>query len=138
MTAAKTKMTDQHKEALAQGRTDGHAVRRYLEALEAHKPRRGRPFNPADAERQLRTIDEEMSTGGLDALSRLQLAQRRLDLQERLGAADLGASDLDELEAAFVKAAAPYSERKGITYSAWRLAGVSPAVLKKAGIRRVQ
>ena len=35
-------MSAQHKEALAVGRDEGRAVRRYLEALEAHKPRRGR------------------------------------------------------------------------------------------------
>ena len=33
----KTPMSDQHKEALAIGRDQGRAVRRYLEALEAHK-----------------------------------------------------------------------------------------------------
>ena len=35
-------MSEDHKTALAQGRSEGRAVRRYLEALEAHKPRRGR------------------------------------------------------------------------------------------------
>ena len=35
-------MSDSHKEALATGREQGRAVRRYLEALEANKPRRGR------------------------------------------------------------------------------------------------
>ena len=32
-------MTDQHKAALAEGRNQGRAVRNYLEALEAHKPK---------------------------------------------------------------------------------------------------
>jgi hypothetical protein len=35
-----------------------------------------------------------------------------------------------------VKSAAPYSERKGITYSAWREVGVPANVLEKAGISR--
>jgi hypothetical protein len=35
-------MSDEHKAALAEGRNQGRAVRRYLEALDAHKPRRGR------------------------------------------------------------------------------------------------
>ena len=44
---AKTKrtrspMSDSHKAALAEGREQGRAVRRYLEALEAHKLKRGR------------------------------------------------------------------------------------------------
>ena len=29
-----------------------------------------------------------------------------------------------------------YSRRKGITYAAWREAGIDPAVLRRAGIRR--
>jgi len=33
-------MTEQHKRALAQGRTDSRAVKAYLEGLAATKPRR--------------------------------------------------------------------------------------------------
>jgi hypothetical protein len=44
--------------------------------------------------------------------------------------------DLTELEQDFVKAAAGYSERKGISYAAWRELGVSAATLKAAGIGR--
>ena len=36
----------------------------------------------------------------------------------------------------FVKVAASYSERRGITYAAWREIGVTPEVLKKAGVGR--
>jgi hypothetical protein len=32
--------------------------------------------------------------------------------------------------------AAEYGQRKGISYAAWRELGVSPAVLKRAGITR--
>ena len=35
-------MTDEHKAALAKGRNEGNAVRNYLEALRANKPKRGR------------------------------------------------------------------------------------------------
>ena len=35
-------MTDEHKAALAQGRSEGRAVRDYLDALRANKPKRGR------------------------------------------------------------------------------------------------
>jgi hypothetical protein len=38
----KRAMSKQHKAALAVGRAEGLAVRRYLDALEAHKPKRGR------------------------------------------------------------------------------------------------
>ena len=44
--------------------------------------------------------------------------------------------DPASLEAGFVKIAKSYSNRKGISYTAWRAVGVQPNVLKKAGIPR--
>jgi hypothetical protein len=44
--------------------------------------------------------------------------------------------DLVALEEDFVKAAKNYSERKGISYAAWREAGIDAGVLKAAGLRR--
>lgn len=44
--------------------------------------------------------------------------------------------DLSELEDDFVGAAADYGSRRGLTYAAWREAGVPPAVLRRAGITR--
>jgi hypothetical protein len=72
-----------------------------------------------------------------DPLKRLQLFQERLSLQNHLDADDQPL-DLDELEDDFAAVAKGYSERKGITYAAWREIGVEPAVLKKAGISRGQ
>ena len=40
MAASKTPMSKTHKDALAQGRREGAAVRRYLEALSANKGKR--------------------------------------------------------------------------------------------------
>jgi transposase len=126
-------MSDTHKAALAEGRDQGRAVRRYLEALEAHKPRRGRKRTPESMEKRLAAIEEKLPQA--DPLTRLQLVQERMDLQRQLEAADT-VVDLQELEDEFVKAAPDYSRRKGITYAAWREAGVDPAVLRRAGIRR--
>jgi len=128
-------MSDAHKEALAEGREQGRAVRRYLEALEANKPRRGRKRTPEGIQRRLVAIEERLATA--DALSRLHLAQERMDLEAELAASSEGV-DIAALEAAFVKAAGPYSRRKGIGYEAWRAAGVEPRVLKSAGIGRGQ
>ena len=126
-------MSDTHKAALAEGRDQGRAVRRYLEALEAHKPRRGRKRTPESMEKRLATIEENLQQA--DPLTRLQLVQERMDLQRQLEAAD-STVDMQALEDEFVKAAPDYSRRKGITYAAWREAGVDPAVLRRAGIRR--
>src|SRR3954469_635882 len=129
----RTPMSDSHKAALAEGREQGRAVRRYLEALEAHKPKRGRKRTPESMERRLASIEEKLPSA--DPLTRLQLVQERMDLQQQLEAAD-STVDMQSLEDEFVKAAPDYSRRKGITYAAWREAGVDPAVLRRSGIRR--
>jgi hypothetical protein len=58
-----------------------------------------------------------------------------MDLQAEL-ASNENKADLDALEAGFIEAASGYSERKGISYAAWREMGVEASVLKKAGIGR--
>ena len=127
------KMTDEHKQALAQGREQGRAVRTYLTALEENKPRRGRRRTPQSITKRLAAIDAALPDA--DPLKRLQLTQERLDLQQELERAD-GKVDLASLEKDFVDAAGPYSSRKGISYAAWRELGVPAAVLSKAGISR--
>ena len=126
-------MSKQHKEALALGREQGRAVRTYLEALELHKPKRGRKRTPETIKKQLADVERRLPTA--DPLSRVHLIQQRIDLQREL-ASKSETVDLAGLEKAFVKAAREYGTRKGITYAAWREAGVSPQTLKKAGIGR--
>lgn len=131
--ASTKSMSAEHKQALAIGREQGRAVRRYLEALEAHKPKRGRKRTPESIQRRLDAIEERLPAA--DPLSRLQLVQERMDLQAEL-ASKSNTVDLASLEEEFVNAAREYGDRKGISYAAWREAGVDPAVLKRAGIRR--
>jgi hypothetical protein len=126
-------MSDAHKAALAEGREQGRAVRRYLEALEAHKPKRGRKRTQESMQKRLSTIEESLGT--VDPLTRLHLIQERMDLERELASADNGVN-LQELEEGFILAAEQYGRRKGITYSAWRELGVDASVLRRAGIRR--
>lgn len=126
-------MSDEHKAALAEGRNQGRSVRRYLEALEAHKPKRGRKRTRESIQKRLDRIDAELAAA--DPLKRLQLIQERLDLHAELDATGEKV-DLSGLEQEFVDAAAAYSARKGISYAAWRELGVEPGVLKRAGISR--
>ncbi|MDQ4089574.1 MAG: hypothetical protein M3163_04620 [Actinomycetota bacterium] len=126
-------MSDSHKAALAEGRDQGRAVRRYLEALEAHKPKRGRKRTPESVQKRLAAIDERLDDA--DALTRLHLIQERMNLENELATAG-NTVDLQALEEEFVAAAAPYGARKGITYAAWRQLGVDPAVLRRANIKR--
>jgi hypothetical protein len=128
-------MSEEHKAALAEGRNQGRSVRRYLEALDLHRPKRGRRRTRDSMQKRLAKIDDELAVA--DPLKRLRLIQERLDLNAELEA--LGAKvDLSGLEAEFVEAAGAYSSRKGISYAAWRELGVEPAVHKRAGISRSQ
>jgi hypothetical protein len=128
-------MSDEHKHALAVGREESRAVRRYLEALEAHKPKRGRKRTAEGIQARLRQIDDVLANA--DPLTRVHLVQERLNLESEL--ASKGETvDLKSLEDDFIVAAKGYGERKGIGYAAWRAAGVDPAVLRKAGIPRTR
>ena len=131
----KTKMTPQHKAALAKGREEGLAVRRYLEALESAKPRRGRRRTPDSITKRLASIDAELASA--DPLTRLHLIQQKKDLSEELGK-NGETEDLGALEKQFVKVARTYGDRKGISYGTWRTAGVPAAVLQKAGVARTR
>jgi len=126
-------MSAEHKAALAEGREQGRAVRTYLEALSANKPKRGRKRTPDSIKKQLADVENQLADA--DPLQRLQLTQRQIDLTSALDTTDAPV-DLSELESAFVKAAGPYAVRKGISYAAFRAVGVTPTVLQKAGIKR--
>lgn len=129
----KSAMSAEHKQALAVGREESRAVRRYLEALEAHKPKRGRKRTSEGIEARLRQIEAKLSNA--DPLTRVHLVQERINLQSELANKE-EAVDLGSLEKDFVASAKGYGERKGITYAAWRAAGVDANVLRKAGIPR--
>ena len=126
-------MSAEHKHALAVGREESRAVRRYLEALEAHKPKRGRKRTSEGIESRLRQIDDRLP--GADPLTRVHLVQERIDLQYELSTKEQ-AVDLKSLEDDFVASASGYGDRKGLSYAAWRAAGVDATVLRRAGIPR--
>ena len=126
-------LTDEHKAALAQGRTEGRAVRNYLEALRSSKPKRGRKRTADSISKRLARIDEEL--GGADPLTELKLVQERRDLATELQSMQSGV-DISALEEAFVKVAKGYSERQHISYDSWREVGVDASVLRRAGISR--
>jgi hypothetical protein len=131
--ASKSSMSAEHKQALAVGREESRVVRRYLEALEAHKPKRGRKRTTEGIEARLRQIEAQLP--GADPLTKVHLAQERINLQSELESKE-DAVDLEALEDDFVQAARGYGERKGISYAAWREAGVDANVLRRAGISR--
>ncbi len=128
-------MSAEHKQALAIGREESRAVRRYLEALEAHKPKRGRKRTAEGIEARLRQIEGRLLSA--DPLTRVHLVQERINLETELASKE-EAVDFKSFEDDFVGAAKAYGERKGLSYAAWRAAGVDPTVLRKAGIARTR
>ena len=126
-------MSNEHKAALAQGRAESRAVRDYLDALRANKPKRGRKRTPDSIKKRISAIDEQIKSA--DALSELLLTQERHDLTTELETMSK-AVDVATVEEAFVQVAASYSTRQGISYTSWREVGVPAATLKRAGISR--
>ena len=137
MAAAKKRgpkqVTDAHKRAMAVGRAESRAVSNYLEALAANRPKRGRKRTGESIINRLAVIDDELAE--TDMLGRVNLIQERMNLEYELATVE-DKVDLSEFEAEFIAVARNYSERRGITYAAWREAGLDAALLRKAGIAR--
>jgi len=125
-------MSDAHKEALAEGRRQSRAIKRYLEAIGNRKP--GRPVTAESLRTKIEKIDAKLAAE-TDPLKLVDLHQSKLDARAALDRVAT-AADLAALEAGFVAHAGAYSVRKGISYAAWREVGVPAVVLKKAGISR--
>jgi hypothetical protein len=130
---APRELSEEHKSSMAVGRSEGRAVRVYLDALEQQRPRRGRPRTQETVQKRLATIAGLLPESG--SLDRLQLLQERRDLEAEL-AKMTDAADIAELERGFVAIAASYGQRKGIAYATWRELGVPADVLARAGIKR--
>ena len=127
-------MSAEHKAALAQGRREGRAVKQYLEALGNRRP--GRPVTPERLRDKIASLESRIGEEA-DPLKALEMRQERLDAEASLARAE-ATEDFAGLEAAFIEHAKLYSERKGISYSAWRESGVAAEVLRRAGIPRTR
>lgn len=131
--STKTGLSESHKDALAEGRRQGNAVRRYLVALERAKPRRGRTTSLETLQERLDDIEVKLAVA--EPLQRVHLIQERRNLADRIASSSAETEDdLPALEEAFVAVAAEYGDRKGIDYATWREAGVAADVLQRAGI----
>ena len=118
---------------MSDGRAEARIVRRYLEAIRASRPRRGRRRTEESIRARLLAIERELATA--DSLEHLLLVQERINLQKEL-AAKTANDDITALEAEFVKVAASYSRRNRVSFDAWRAVGVPAPVLKAAGITK--
>ena len=130
-TTRQTSMSNAHKKALANGRNEGRIIREYLEIVEATKPKRGRRRTPESITKRLSVITVELKTA--DPVTKVRLIQERMNLRSELASMKTK-TEIAATEARFIKVAKSFSERNDITYDAWREFGVTPAVLKRAGI----
>ncbi|MBY5163157.1 hypothetical protein [Salsipaludibacter albus] len=126
-------LTDEHKRAMAEGRRQARAVKNYLAALETSRKRGPKP----DPDKIQARIDE--ASAAIEAednpATRLELIQQRMDDQQQLEALTEQDS-IEDLEGDFVDVVAAYSDRKGISYAAWREIGVPAATLRAGGLTR--
>ncbi|MBY5161837.1 hypothetical protein [Salsipaludibacter albus] len=116
---------------MARGRRQARAVRNYLDALDRGK-KRGPKLTEDKLERRIAKTRDEIETES-SPQRRLELVQQRMDDEALLD--ELRDQDsLEDLQAAFVEVAADYSDRKGISYAAWRELDVPAKVLRASGI----
>jgi hypothetical protein len=129
------KMTTTHKAALARGREMSTIVDRYLSVVNVPK-KRGRRVSPAVLRKRLTAAEatRKSSTG----VAKVLAAQEVRDLRARLAETSGDGTNAKTLEASFVKVARQFSVNRGISYAAWRDAGVPAAVLQRAGIARTR
>lgn len=130
-TTRQTSMSTAHKKALANGRNEGRIIREYLEIVEATKPKRGRRRTPESITKRLSVIATELKTA--DPVTKVRLIQERMNLRNEL-ASMKSKTEIAAAETRFIKVAKSFSQRNDISYDAWREFGVTPAVLKRAGI----
>jgi hypothetical protein len=110
-------------------RAETNAVAAYLTALRAPKvPARSR----ANLEKRRAQVEQWIAEES-SPIRQVELIQRRLDVDAQLAQIDQAAR-LPELEEAFVKVAASWAKRTGVSAAALREVGVPARVLAKAGL----
>ena len=125
-------MTQSHKDALKDGRERGQIVRRYLNAIESAKPRRGRPITPEGLRKSIEKIDANLATEK-DPLRKLDLVQSKIKKQKDLEEFE-SPIDMVALENECVRVAKDYNDSKQLSPEAWLDLGVPRDVLRRAGI----
>lgn len=127
-------MSQDHKQALLQGRKEAKAIKAYLATLQQKRP--GRPATRESLEAKLADLTKRVEKSE-DPLATVKLIQARIDTKHALEQLSR-AEDFDRLTADFVANVASYSERKGISYTAWREFGVPAVTLREGGIKQTR
>ncbi|MDE0116228.1 MAG: hypothetical protein OXT07_06380 [bacterium] len=126
-------VSEEAKAARTAGQAQGRTVSRYLNALDQTKPKRGRQRSAEKMQARVAELPGEIAQA--KPLKRVHLIQELMDLETEL-AKEEETMDISEVEGDFISIAADYSQRKGISYAAWREVGVPASVLKASGVGR--
>lgn len=129
-------LSAEDKAKMAEGRRQSNTIDRYLkqiERLDAHDKRQT-ALDPEVLEAEAAHVARALESA--EGLRRLQLLQKREDLQRM--ALEVAPQEDLELVQEFIRIAAEYGARKGISYSTWREVGVPVDVLRSAGISRTR
>ena len=102
--------------------------------MEARKP--GRPVSQESLKKRMDKVNQKLEETD-NPLESVELIQSKLDIEKALSEIQ-NAIDMDTLETGFVENARSYSERKGVSYTAWREFGVPAKVLRSAGIKETR
>ncbi len=126
--------SEAHKASMKASHDQNRGVNNYLEALTSKRSPRSSRRNPEKMQSRREEIAEEIKTAG--PAKKLALVQERIDIDQALEDSQVEEVNIEELEETFVEVANAYSQRKGISYAAWREVGVPAEVLQRAGIKR--
>lgn len=135
--AKKRRLSPQHKAALAEGRTMSATVDRYITYINMPKTR-GRKVPLAELRRRREAARETVRTA--TGVAKLTAAQDARDLEARIATLEAASNGTNgaKLEADFIKVAKRFGAARSVGYGAYREAGVSAVVLKKAGVARTR
>ena len=120
---AKRKLNEEVKDRKRKYQNETFIVREYLDSL-----RSGQRVADNTIERRLSSVMIALEADAVTSTERLQMLQRRRDLEAAL-------NGNKGKEAKFIEIAASYSDRKGIQFATWREFGVPARVLRDAGVR---
>lgn len=125
-------MSEQQKAAMANGRAESSAIKRYLEIS---RGKSGRPVTAASVGKQLERTRSKLA-GTRDELTRLRLTADRMRLERDLKRLEKNESApaMQAARAAFIANAKTYGERHGIPRAAWKAMGIDPATMAEAGL----
>lgn len=135
MASKRPPLTEEHKAKIAEGLSEAAVIRNYLEILR-ERPGPGKRRTKNMIEKRISEVDAALREPlSLDPIRMLEMIQEKMDLEAELATApETKEERLARAEEDFVLVAKSFTEKKHLSYAAWRAAGVPASVLKRAGI----